>query len=47
MATFLEMQCIAGEQVKESISRKDTASDPEESLVLKVAICGCYMVQQR
>ena len=41
VTTFLEMQYTTGEQVKESISRKDTGWDPLESLVLKVAICGC------
>ena len=42
-----EMHYTTGEQIKESISRKDTGWDPQESLVLKAAICGCHMEQQR
>ena len=47
MSSFLEMQFIAGQQIKESISRKDTGWYPQESSVLKVAICGCHIEQQR
>ena len=37
----------AGEQVKKSISRKAIGWDPQESLVLKAAICGFHTEQLR
>ena len=35
----------SGEQVKESISRKDTRTDPQETWVLKAAIRGSHTEQ--
>ena len=40
------MQYITGEQVKESIRRQATGWDPQESLVLKAAICGFHTEQR-
>ena len=34
-------------RTSQSISRKDNGWDPQDSLVLKVAICGCHMEQKR
>ena len=44
---FQEIQCTAGEQVKESINRKAVGWDVQESSVLKDAICGFHTEQQR
>ena len=45
--TFLGMQCTTGEQVKESINRKASGWELQESSVLTEAICGSHTEHQR